>query len=201
MGRGANRDVNQERVWVEQARRGDMGAFTRLVESYQAPVYNLCYRMLGNAAEAEDAAQETFLRAYTRLHTYDPRRPFSTWLLSIASHYCIDCLRRRRVTWVPLEDLGDGQWTSGSLPAPEEALIQEEARDEVQRLIDRLPPPDRAVVVLRYWYDLSLREIAQVMGTTESAVKSRLFRARRALAQAVRRGDCPYLQPAGGAIG
>ena len=86
------------------ARAGDQSAFGRLVIAYQTPVYNLAYRMLGNAAEAEEAAQETFLRAYTHLRSYDPQRPFRSWLLSIASHYCIDRLRRRRITWLPLED-------------------------------------------------------------------------------------------------
>ena len=88
---------NREVKWVREARTGDAAAFSKLVEAYQTPVYNLAYRMLGNAAEAEDAAQETFIRAYTRLNTYDPDRKFSSWLLAIASHYCIDVLRRRRI--------------------------------------------------------------------------------------------------------
>ena len=89
-----------ESNWIQQARAGDQAAsadaFSRLVEAYQTPIYNLAYRMLGNRTEAEDAAQETFIRAYTRLDTYDPGRKFSSWLLSIASHYCVDVLRRRR---------------------------------------------------------------------------------------------------------
>ena len=95
---------NQELIWLEQARRGDRQAFARLVEAYQGPVYNLSYRMLGNAVEAEDAAQETFLRMYTKLHTYQPERKLSSWVLSIASHYCIDRLRRRRGQWLSLDD-------------------------------------------------------------------------------------------------
>jgi len=90
---------DQEIIWLEKARRGDREAFGRLVEAYQGPVYNLAYRMLGNAAEAEDAAQETFVRMYTRLHTYRPEHKLSSWVLSIASHYCIDRLRRRRWSW------------------------------------------------------------------------------------------------------
>ena len=89
---------------IKAARRGDTAAFTRLVEAYQRPVYNLAYRMLGESAEAEEAAQEAFLRAYTQLSTYQPSYKFSSWLLSIASHYCIDLLRRRRLTWLSIED-------------------------------------------------------------------------------------------------
>ncbi len=82
--------MDQERAWIEQALGGDQEAFGHLVRAYERPVYNLTYRMLGNSAEAEDAAQETFLRAYSKLATYQPGRKFVNWLLSIASHYCID---------------------------------------------------------------------------------------------------------------
>ena len=82
--------IDNESEWLVRVMEGDDLAFTRLVEKYQRPVYNLCYRMLGNAGDAEDAAQEAFLRAYKSLNRYDQKRPFATWLLSIASHYCID---------------------------------------------------------------------------------------------------------------
>ena len=74
----------EEAQWLAAARRGDRNAFSKLVQAYQIPVYNLTYRMLGNAQEAEDAAQETFLRAYKRLNTYEPDKKFSNWVLSIA---------------------------------------------------------------------------------------------------------------------
>src|SRR4028118_485967 len=91
--------------WIEAAVQGSHESFARLVDVYKAPVYNLAYRMLRSAPEAEDAAQEIFLRAYTRLATYDRQRKFSTWLLSIASNYCIDVLRRRRATLVDLDEV------------------------------------------------------------------------------------------------
>ena len=94
-----------EAVWIQQAQAGDQSAFTRMVEAYQTPVYNLAYRMLGNSVEAENAAQETFIRMYTKLDTYDPKRKFSSWLLAIASHYCVDVLRRRRMNYLSLDDL------------------------------------------------------------------------------------------------
>src|SRR5919202_6872667 len=96
--------LGDELEWIEAAQRGDQDAFARLVEAYKQPVYNIAYRMLGNAAEAEDAAQEVFLRAYLKLASYDRERRFSSWLLAIASNYCIDVLRRRRVGLVTLDD-------------------------------------------------------------------------------------------------
>ena len=95
---------DEESLWIVMAQKGDPEGFTNLVESYQTPVYNLCYRMLGNATEAEDAAQEAFLRAYTSIKRYDKDRPFATWLLSIAAHYCIDQIRKRRMSLISRED-------------------------------------------------------------------------------------------------
>jgi RNA polymerase sigma-70 factor (ECF subfamily) len=176
--------VDQERAWIEAARKGDRSAFGRLVEAYQGPVYNLGYRMLGNAEEAEDAAQETFLRAYRKLGSYDPTRKFSTWLLSIASHHCIDRLRRRRVTLLSLEDenLPPSVMVS-SQPGPERHAMQSEREAQIQALLGTLSADYRTVVVMHYWYDSSYEEIAQATDSTVSAVKSRLFRARRMLAK------------------
>ena len=172
-----------ERGWIEQAQGGDQAAFANLVELYQRPVYNLAYRMLGSTQDAEDAAQETFLRAYVQLDTYQPERRFASWLLAIAAHYCIDQLRRRRFTWLPLDNLPFLDWLSGGEVEPEGATLQREERDQVRQLLTRLPANYRLVVVLRYWYDLSCQEIADVAGLTESAVKTRLYRAREILAQ------------------
>ena len=95
----------EEAKWVALAKQGDQTAFTNIVESYQRPIYNLCYRMLGSTGEAEDAAQESFIRAFMKLDSYDADRKFSSWLFSIASHYCIDRLRKRRIQSVSWEEL------------------------------------------------------------------------------------------------
>lgn len=176
--------MDQERSWIRAARQGDRTAFGRLVQAYQGPVYNLTYRMLGDPQEAEDAAQEVFFRAYRKLDSYDPGRKFSTWLLSIASHYCIDRLRRRRLTWHSIDDENLPQDVMMSQePGPERHALQNEQEAQVQELLSTLSPDYRTVVVLHYWYDLSYEEIAETTGSTVSAVKSRLFRARRMLAK------------------
>jgi RNA polymerase sigma-70 factor (ECF subfamily) len=172
---------------ITRACMGDQMAFTAIVQSYQNPIYSLCHRMLGNAEQAEDATQETFLRAYTQLHRYDPERPFKTWLFSIASHYCIDRLRRRHVTWLDIDDepLAGHPALRERRMGPEEAALQRERAHDVQTLLTILPPKDRAAVVMLYWYDLSYQEIAEATGATVSAVKSRLHRARVAMAEAM----------------
>jgi len=175
-----------ERRWLAAARLGDEAAFGELVGLHQNAVYNLAYRMLGNRTEAEDAGQETFLRAYANLDRYDMDRPFRTWLLSITSNYCIDRLRRRRLTYLSLDEpLPPNPALQSSDEEPEDAVITNERNALIQKLLSDLSPEYRAAVVLHYWYDYSYQEIAEMLKTTESAVKSRLFRARQALAQKI----------------
>lgn len=172
-----------ETEWVQHAIQGDEEAFTMLVERYQTPVYNLCYRMLGGDPQAaEDAAQETFWRVYQNLKRYDPQRPFATWLLSIAAHYCIDQQRKQRIIPLPIDDLLE-ETAPSHAPDPEHTASQNEEAAALHTILNGLNPPDRAAVILRYWYDFSEEEIARSLNLTVSAVKSRLHRARLLLAE------------------
>jgi RNA polymerase sigma-70 factor (ECF subfamily) len=175
--------LGEESQWIQAALQGDQEAFARLIEQYTSSVFNLCYRMLGSAQDAEDATQEIFFRVYARLGSYDLDRRFSTWLLSIASNYCIDRLRRRKFAWVTLED------TAFMLPSneagPERRALQRERADIVQAALQNMPSQYRLVLVLRYWQDMSYNEIATLTGLSESALKTRLHRARKQLAEAL----------------
>jgi len=185
--------VNDEKTWVIQAQKGSDEAFTYLVERYQTPVYNLCYRMLGHAESAEDAAQETFLRAYQHIRRYDPDRPFSTWLLSIAAHYCIDQMRLKKLPSFSIDEDEEGTFPipdAGALH-PESEIIQNEHRDRIQGLLGNLDRTDRAAIVMRYWYDFSEKEIAEALNLTISAVKSRLHRSRKKLGAIWRESATP----------
>jgi RNA polymerase sigma-70 factor, ECF subfamily len=183
-----------QREWLIAARKGDTEAFAKVVEAFQTPVFNLCYRMLGDATFAEDAAQESFWRAYKGLGKYDFQRSFGTWMLSIAAHYCIDQLRRKRLSAVSLEDLLPEEDAPDPAPRPETIAVQNERGEAVQRLLLSLAPEDRAMIVMRYWYDMSYEEIGGTLSCTVSAVKSRLHRARKTLAE-----QCPaVLRWAGG---
>ena len=187
-----------ESYWLDQALQGDVDAFGELVRLYERPVFNLAYRMLGDPAEAEDAAQEAFLRAYTNLQRYDVTRSFKTWILSITSNHCIDRLRKRRLSWLSLdnEELPPHPALTSDQPGPEATTMANERSAQVQQLLDTLSHEYRVVVVLRYWYDLSYTEIADMLETTESAVKSRLFRARQALASQIDAEAAPQLMAA-----
>jgi RNA polymerase sigma-70 factor (ECF subfamily) len=171
----------EEATLITRARAGDQAAFAELVERYQVAVYNLCYRMLGQDQDAEDAAQEIFLRIYRQLHSYNPAHRFSTWVLSIASHYCIDQLRKRRLSLVPLDSIVP--WARSKQPQPDDVAVDHEARDQVQELLKRLPEKYRLALILRYWYDLSYLEIAAITKLPENTVKTRLHRARQMMAE------------------
>lgn len=165
------------------AKQGHSNAFSKIVEKYQRPVYNLCYHMLDDATNAEDATQEVFIRAYFKLHTYDESRQFSTWLFAIASHYCLDRLKMRRVGLVSWDDLSSRHTISSQgANQPERAFIKAELMAEVRHLLQTLYPEYRTAIILKYWYDMSYEEIAETMETTTSAIKSRLFRARKMMA-------------------
>lgn len=189
---------NQEQVWVEQAREGDQRAFGLLVQAYQKPVFNLTYRMLGNAQEAEDAAQETFLRAYSSLRQYQTEHKFSTWLFAIANHHCIDRLRKRRVTLVSIEDNPVLENMTGNAPMPERQALIGEQSAEMQKLLQELEPEYRMPLVLRYWEDYSYEEIATAMEITVAAVKSRLFRARQQIAKLYGEREAATMPPGSG---
>jgi RNA polymerase sigma-70 factor (ECF subfamily) len=179
-----SRLLDPDRNMIQRAREGDELAFTWLVETYQTALYNLCYRMLGDADQAEEAAQETFLRVYAQLRSFDVTRSFKTWLFSIAHHYCIDRLRRRRLTWLSIESeqMDEHPALRSPAPTPEQVALQHETRLWLQSALNQLAPEYRSVVLMRYWYDLSYEEIAEATSTSVSAVKSRLHRARETLA-------------------
>jgi RNA polymerase sigma-70 factor (ECF subfamily) len=175
--------AEEEQIWILRSLQGDQQAFANLVSWYQRQVYNLAYRMLGNPEDAEDAAQEVFLRAYTALSSFELGRKFSSWLLSIASNLCIDILRRRRYAWTSLEDVSFR--LVSPIEEPSGAVLRQEQAGQMQHLLRRLPEKYRLVVILRYWYDLPYEEIAATAGLSLNTVKTRLHRARLMLAKAL----------------
>ena len=177
--------INQmeEKDLILLAQSGDDMAFGILMERYQNAVFNLCYRMLNNPQDAEDAAQEIFIKAYRAIRSFDVERKFSTWILSISSNYCIDQYRKRRLKTLSLEDSPYEDIRDENQKNMEKLLTDKEKEKEIQKLLDNLQPKDRAAVVMFYWEDYSYDEIAEALDLSLGAVKSRLFRARKTLAQ------------------
>lgn len=185
---GAGGAPPDERALVESARHGGAGAasaYGELVRRYQAAVFNVCCRLLGERAEAEDAAQEAFLRAYARLETFDLARPFGPWIRRVAANLCLNRLEARGPTHLALDDELD-QAVDAPFANPEAAREQAEQAEAVRAALAGLPPRYRAVVELRHFQGLSYEEIAAALSLPLSDVKSHLFRARKLLAQRLR---------------
>ena len=166
------------------AQRGDQDALNELVVTYQQAVFSLCYRMLRVRTEAEDAAQEAMVKAVMKLHSYDADRPFKPWILRIASNECIDRIRRRKDA-ISLDGMGeDGawEWQVGDSPNPEASFLKEEEHALINDKLNDLTPLDKMVISLFYWEGLAYTEISEITDLSVSAIKSRLFRARRELA-------------------
>jgi RNA polymerase sigma-70 factor (ECF subfamily) len=176
-------NTTEQTEWIAQTKTGNQAAFSQIVNKYQKPVYNICYHMLKNGEEAEDAAQEVFLRAFSKLDTYDEERQFSTWLFAIASHYCMDRWKKRRFQLVSWDDLKN-MLSDRETAQPEKVMMNIEASQEVHDMLQDLRPDYRMVVILKYWHAMSYEQIADTMDTTVSTIKSKLFRARKMMANA-----------------
>jgi RNA polymerase sigma-70 factor (ECF subfamily) len=163
---------------AEHAVRGDREAFGELVRCHQTGVFNVAYRLLGERRDAEDAAQEAFLRAFRAIRRLDPARPAGPWLKKIAVNVCLNRLELRASV-----SLEDETALAAPDPGPEPRVIERERDRKIRLALLRLPPRFRAAIELRHFQELSYAEMADVLERPLSAVKSDLFRARKLLAQ------------------
>jgi len=161
---------------------GDANAFGYLVQRHQTGVFNVCYRMMGTTQEAEDMAQEAFIRAYERLHTYDAGRPFGPWLRTVAVNLCLNKLQLVTPKVVPLNDVAE-LISTPEAENPEAVAVQQEEATRIRTAIGALPAAYRAVIELRHFQGLSYDAIAEQLGLSLATVKSNLFRARKQLAE------------------
>lgn len=172
---------------LEALRAGDRQEFARLVETYSAPLYRLALKMLGNAQDAEDVLQNTFLKALQHLPEFEGRSSLSTWLYRIATNEALMLLRRRRPE-TSVSDLFAEEDDENNVGTPkqfvdwcclpEEELLSSEARRYLEEAVQRLPLKLRVVFLLRDIEGLSIQETSQVLQLSEAAIKTRLLRAR-----------------------
>lgn len=173
-------DESPDRDLILRARRGETDAFGELVGRYQTAVFNVCYRLMGERREAEDMAQEAFIRAYTRLESYDPERPFGPWMRRVAANQCLNRLEALPVAQPVLDEERDPDDPS---QRPEPVTEQHDEAERLHRALLSLPAHYRAVLELRHYQELSYEEIAETLQLPLSDVKSHLFRARKVLAE------------------
>jgi RNA polymerase sigma-70 factor (ECF subfamily) len=173
-----------DRDLLVRVRRGDSDAFGELVTRYQTNVFNVCYRILHERGEAEDLAQETFMRTYDRLHTFDLEREFGPWVRRIAANLCLNFLESRKAA-APLDDDRDADQSQ----RPERQVEVRERIELIRAALASLPAHYRLVVELRHYQEMSYDEIASELNIPLSDVKSHLFRARKLLAEKLHAPD------------
>ncbi|MEN9561841.1 MAG: hypothetical protein RIR73_85 [Chloroflexota bacterium] len=173
-----------DRDLILRARRGDAEAYGDLVTRHQTGVFNVCYRILHNRSDAEDLAQETFIRALDRLHTFDLERDFSPWIRRVAANLCLNHIEAHKPS-APLDEERDEDKTQ----SPGEQVEVKERSEQIRSALASLPPHYRLVVELRHYQELSYDEIASELNLPLSDVKSHLFRARKLLAEKLHASD------------
>jgi RNA polymerase sigma-70 factor (ECF subfamily) len=181
-----------------RVKRGDEAAFVELVDKYKQPVMNLVFRIVRDATEAEDLAQNVFLQVYKSAHRYEVTARFSTWLFTIARNLCLNEIRRR--SRHPADSLESTQSETEEQPArqfedrrtalPAESLLQSELEQKISQAVADLPEPQRTALLLCRQDDLSYEEIAAVIGCSLSATKSLIHRGRETLKLKLK----PYLR-------
>lgn len=177
---------SEEAALIRAAKRGDRVAFERLVRAYDRSVLRLAYNWLRSAEDAREVYQETFLRVYKNLGQFREDCNFQTWLYRIAVNTCLDYLRKRKVrreepctleTEEGAQDRISGHAEPHPQADPQRLLASRELRERIEQALEELSPRERAVFELRHYHGLRLRMIGQILGTSEEAAKTSLFRA------------------------
>src|SRR5210317_1179767 len=178
--------ARQDFVLVKAALAGDEKAFARLLSRYKDAIYFMLLKMVNNRSDAEDLTLEAFGKAFKSLHQYSPTYAFSTWLFKIASNNCIDFLRKKKGTYVSIEngeqnENGEQIRLKSKEPNPEEKLIRLQKAILLRRVVRKLKPRYQTLVELRYFREFSYEEIAKELNLPLGTVKAQLFRAREML--------------------
>jgi RNA polymerase sigma factor (sigma-70 family) len=172
---------------IGRARKGDESAYRILLRKYERSVYSICLRMVRNREEAEDLAQDAFVKVFSMLDRYNPTYAFSSWLFKITSNLCIDFLRKRRIESVAMDEpvkSESGEFTrqyETRIDDPEAEAVRKERAGFITEVIEGLPSHYRIVILLRHQEGMPYDEIAATLGIPLGTVKARIHRARQLL--------------------
>jgi RNA polymerase sigma-70 factor (ECF subfamily) len=169
-------DRQEEQDVIAQVRRGERAAFAALVDAYAKPIFNLAFRMTGNRQDADDLAQETFLRAYRKLKRFDPEKKFFTWLYTIALNIIRNHLKSSPERTARIAEMAHPPSDPVDPANPEGLFLDREKAQLLEICLQKLPSELKEAVVLRYYQDLSFDEIATITDASVSAVKMRAYR-------------------------
>jgi RNA polymerase sigma factor (sigma-70 family) len=178
---------NDDFALIQQCLSGNRESFRPLVQRYQSSVFDAVVRMVADPENAKDIVQESFVKAFTKLQSYDPRYPFRVWITKIAINHAIDFLRKSKLNLVRLEEPREGmegpiyRQIPDDSPDPLETLERAESSKRIRDAILNLDPKLRAVIVLRHFENMEYEQIAEALQIPMGSVKNRLFRARAQL--------------------
>ncbi len=171
---------------------GDNSFFSELVTRYKNLVYSIILRMTNDSEEANDLAQEVFIKVYRSLEKYRPDFKFSTWIIRVTTNHVIDHRRKRRAETTFIDDLEGGAVPSGNEPSPEDVFLKKEQKKQLKEVVGALPDMYKIPIVLYHQQGLSYQEISEVIEEPLSKVKNRIFRGRKMLKESllqIRGGD------------
>lgn len=168
-----------DQYYIEAVRKGDVSAFSFLVERYQSMVYSLALKLLKNAEDAEEMAQDTFIKAFQKLEMYEGKSKFSTWLYSITYNACISELRKRRIHFSSLEEQRFSDQDEMKMHDYFSETKKEDQEKYLNLALGKLPEDDQVLVTLYYYESQSMEEISIITGLTVSNIKVKIHRARK----------------------
>jgi len=177
--------LSTEDELIEQAKQGNYSSFEKIVKKYQRVIYNLAYRMTKNHDAADDVAQETFVKSFYALKSFELGRSFYSWIYRICLNLSLNYLKRESATVSESSFEQDKSPIDFALEKdnPETVLAKKELSNKIEEGLDNLPPKLRAVLILKVFEDLSYEEISKILKISKGTVMSRLFRARKRLVQ------------------
>ncbi len=167
--------------YIEQTLKGDMGAFGQLVQKHQRFAYTLALRILKNPEEAEEATQDTFIKLYHSLATFEGKSKFKTWLYKIVYHEALGRLRKKKESLIKLEDITNSESLNTEFENGIESLQSQERTRLIKYALDQMKSTEAAVVTLFYLEEYSIKEISEITSQTEANVKILLYRGRKSM--------------------
>ncbi len=177
-------ETQKESTLIKRVKQGETEAFTGLVNGYKDMVYTICSRMLGAEADAEEAAQDVFVKAYRSIQGFQEKSKFSTWLYRITYNQCISVIRKKVKMIDLVDEMPDHEVSEGDLNGLDN-ISSEERSKYLQMAIEALPETDGVVVTLFYYDEMSLDEIAEITGLTNSNIRIKLHRSRKKMYQVI----------------
>ena len=176
--------LHEEKYYIDRVKAGDKEAFAWLVDQYRDMIYTVCLRMLTSEADAEEAAQDAFVKAYRSLASFQGKSKFSTWIYRIAYNQCISMIRKKVRMIDLVDELPDGEISEADMSGLDTISAQERSK-YLQMALEALGETDSVVITLFYYEELSLEEIAEITGLTSSNIRIKLHRSRKKMYQVI----------------